>query len=245
MGWLDLGVNCPDASHLTRFNTIGNRPEIRAFWQQKLARDAAEPQEIFVEATHLHAKAGLIENLDLVPNETRVMLIAQRRDPLKIAWSYYNRFEFTNPGFTWLFALDPRYRNVIVSSEPFRQYNAAGGALWYVVEMAVRGEYYRFLTADSPNVTVVPTMLEEITQQHGAAVLIEAITGAPAQNVTIPPPANEQPVHFFDDSEKEKLARLVEKFKWNATELAQQFIASGRRLADPPASKAKDGMGTS
>ena len=38
-GWLDLGVNCPDASHLTRFNTMGNLPEIRTFWRKKLAAD--------------------------------------------------------------------------------------------------------------------------------------------------------------------------------------------------------------
>ena len=240
IGWLDLGVNCPDASHLTRFNTIGNRPEIRSFWQQKLARDAAEPQEIFVEATHLHAKAGLVENLDLVPEGTRVVLVAQRRDPLKIAWSFHNRFEFTNFGFTWLFTLDPRYRNVIVSSAPFGKYGAAGWAVWYVIEMATRGEYYRLLTADMPNITVVPSALEEITQPQGAAALLEAITEAPVQNVQIPPPANEQKVHFFDDVEKDKLKTMVGKFKWNATELAQQFISSGRRLATPVAEKKLD-----
>lgn len=237
IGWLDLGVNCPDASHMTRFNTLGNTPEIRAFWQQKLARDAAQPSEVFVETTHLHAKAGLIENLDLVPDGTRVVLVAQRRDPFKIAWSFYNRFEFTNFGFTWLFALDPRYHNVIVSSEPFREYNAAGSALWYVIEMEARGEYYRLMTQETPNVSVFPTALEQLVQPEGAKKLLREISGDAVADIGIPAPENVQPQHFFDEAEKAKLQHLVSRFEWNPTELAQSFIASGRRLAMPSADR--------
>ena len=198
--WLDLGVNCPDASHLTRFNTIGNQPEIRAFWRQKLVRDVAEPETIYAEGTHLHAKAGLIENLDLVPGDCRVVLIALRRDPLKVVWSLHNRFDFVNFGFTWIFTLDPRYRNVIASYDPLRKFGTVGSAIWYVIEMQTRAAYYRKLTSDQSNVDFLDISLEEIVTDEGAHRLITTVTGRADQDVVLPPPANElTQTHFGED----------------------------------------------
>lgn len=64
-----------------------------------------------------------------------------------------NRFEFANFGFTWLFALDPRYPNTIVKAEPFMQHGPAGTSLWYVHEVFARAEYYARLTATNPAFT--------------------------------------------------------------------------------------------
>lgn len=190
-GWLDLGYNCPDASHLTRFNTIGNTAEIRAFWKQKLARDLSEREEIYAEATHLHCKAGIFENIDLVPLDTKIVIVSQRRDPLKIAWSLYNRFDFFNLAFSWIFALDPRYSNVIVGSGALRQFGPAGSAIWYVAEMETRAAYYRRLLAERPNVIFHETALEEITGREGAERLLQAVTGSLPAKVVLPPPANQ------------------------------------------------------
>ena len=234
VNWLDLGVHCPDASHLTRFNTLGNLPGIRSFWQAKLARDLASEAEIYAEATHPHAKAGLIENLDHVPEDVRVVLIAQKRDPLKVVWSLHNRFDFVNFGFTWIFALDPRYRNVIVNSKQLRHYGVAGSALWYVIEMEVRAAYYRRLVANMPNVVFHDTSLEQIVCEDGARALLAAVTGTSPEAVTIPPPANELKNHHFGEDVHAQVAAMLDRVKWNAEELADAYFDAGRRLATPP-----------
>ena len=233
-GWLDLGFNCPDAGHMTRFNTLGNLPYVRAFWDRKLRRDATEREEIYAEATHVHAKGGLVENLDVLSEETRVVLVALRRDPLKVVWSLHNRFDFTNYGFTWIFSLDPRYRNVIADAGPLRKLGAVGSAIWYVIEMETRAAYYSRLVAGRPNVILHRTSLEEITTEDGARRLMEAITGEQPGSVTMPPPANELKRTHFGEEVRERIAEAMERVKWNAEEIAEGYFAAGRRLATPP-----------
>lgn len=227
-------MNCPDASHLTRFNTLGNLPPIREFWRRKLARDAAAEEDIYAEGTHLHAKAGLVENLDLAPEGVRVVLVALRREPLKVVWSLQNRFDFANYGFTWLFALDPRYRNVIVDAKPMRDWGATGGAIWYVIEMETRAAYYRRLVANRPGIDVHATSLEEIVTEEGAAALLAAITGERPAEVTLSPPANELQQTHYPEALRDEIARMLGSLKWDPEALAETYFSSGRRLAAPP-----------
>src|SRR6266849_1968222 len=63
LGWDQFGVNTPDLSHMTLFNSQGNIETVRSFWRQKLARIAAAPSRFYVETSHLLMKAGLVENL--------------------------------------------------------------------------------------------------------------------------------------------------------------------------------------
>ena len=233
-GWFDFGVNCPEVSHLTRFNMVGNLPQIRSFWAQKLKRDAAVEAEIYAEATHIHAKAGLIENLDLVPAGVRIVLIALSRAPLKVVWSLHNRFDFINYGFTWIFSLDPRYRNVIVDAKSMRRYGRVGSAIWYVIEMTTRAAYYRRLVADRADVTFHATTLEEIVTEDGASRLLEAVSGAAPAVVTLPPPANDMKGWHYDDEERQKIATVLDRINWNDDELAGAYFDAGRRLATPP-----------
>ncbi len=122
-----LGIDSPDASHFTLFNSVGNVAQVRAFWQQKFERDAAGPSSCYAELSHPLSKAGLIENLDLLEGRGVVHLILLKRDILEILWSFVNRFDFENNAFTWLFTLDPFYPNVIVRS-CVREHPARGWA---------------------------------------------------------------------------------------------------------------------
>ena len=65
-------------------------------------RDLETKQPVHAEISHFLCKAGLIENLPLVGGKAKVELIALKREPFKIAWSFANRFNFLNYGFTWL-----------------------------------------------------------------------------------------------------------------------------------------------
>jgi hypothetical protein len=49
VGWDRFGVDTPDLSHMTLFNSQGNVEKVQAFWRSKLARIAATPRQLYVE----------------------------------------------------------------------------------------------------------------------------------------------------------------------------------------------------
>ena len=71
LGYQAFGVDTPDASHFTLFNSVGNVVQVQDFWRQKLT-----------EISHFNAKAGLIENLGGLHEHGDVHLIVLYRDPL-------------------------------------------------------------------------------------------------------------------------------------------------------------------
>ena len=79
LNFLSFGVHTPDLSHMTMFNTVGNVPHIRAFWQRKLGYDQAEQAPAYVEMSHVLSKAGLFENLDLIDKDRSVDIIVLTR----------------------------------------------------------------------------------------------------------------------------------------------------------------------
>ena len=261
-GWLDLGVNCPDASHLTRFNTLGNLPEIRAFWKKKLAADIASPADTFVDLTHLNAKAGLIENLDLVPDDVRVVLVHLYHDVASTVWSLHNRCDYRNTGFTWIFGLDPNYRNVCVPSGQFAANGMAGLALWYVVEMRVRAVFYKQLIAEMENVHFSSVALQHVIQQSGPArEMLRTITGDPAVELHKPEPPKERRASkpggqvigkgtaaeklakappapdMFGEDVKQEVTAMIARVNWDAETLGRNYFASGQRLGAQVLSK--------
>src|SRR5271165_2039549 len=49
IGWDRFGVDTPDLSHTTLFNSQGNVEKVQAFWRQKLARVAATERQFYAE----------------------------------------------------------------------------------------------------------------------------------------------------------------------------------------------------
>ena len=254
-GWLDLGENCPDASHLTRFNTLGNEPSVRAFWRRKLMRDAEARAPVFSDLTHLHAKAGLVENLGVVGPDRRVVLVHLHYDVAPTVWSLHNRCDYRNSGFTWIFGLDPNYRNVIVPSGQFAKFGMAGLAYWYVVEMRVRAAYYKRLIAEMPNVQIVDLHLGElIAMGDGQRRLLEAIKGedpgavftpdhkaAPEKrpggqrieaNTAAAVQKDREVGDVFGPEVKQQIAAMIQKVQWDAEVLAEAYWQAGRRLGN-------------
>ncbi|MAM63832.1 hypothetical protein [Maritimibacter sp. UBA3975] len=232
LGYELLGVESPDASHYTRFNSVGNDAHVRTFWRQKLARLIDSPAQRYAEVSHFLFKAGLVENIAPLTEAGEVHLVILTRDPFKIQWSYVNRFEFANFGFTWLFALDPRYPNTVVQSRPFMEHGVAGNSLWYVHEVFARAEYYALLTADMPNVHIHRVDLSEITRPEGAARLLTAL-GEPtqAEAVKMPPRQNATKQTMFDDKMKAYCQRLATNTPLQSEAVARKYFDAGRRLA--------------
>jgi hypothetical protein len=235
-GWTSIGIHSPDASHFTRFNSIGLTPEITQFWQRKLALDIGSPKTIYAEASHLLFKAGLVEHLNLVPDDVSVDLIVLRRPEVDIAWSYFNRLEFSNPGYTWLWSLDPRYPNVIVDAARYREAEMEGAALWYVREVFARAEYYKRLVAALPNVTVHDYRLHDIAKPEGASNCLESLSCTVAGSlkpVSLPERLNATTQKWFGDNFRTKVVEVAQRIEFDPVAAGGGFFDSGRRLAHP------------
>ncbi|HKY93691.1 MAG TPA: hypothetical protein VJL84_00240, partial [Kiloniellales bacterium] len=102
LGWDRFGVDTPDVSHMTLYNSVGNHPKVQAFWQDKLGRIAKTMAPVYVETSHLLLKAGLVENLGPLLAAGTVHLVALERDLLPTVISYRNRFDFLNKGMWWM-----------------------------------------------------------------------------------------------------------------------------------------------
>lgn len=232
-----FGLHTPEISHLMLFNTVGNVSRVREFWEQKFARDQLLPQLCYMETSQMLAKAGLLENLDILESGGHtVHVLILRRNTFDIFWSLVDRGDFRHlGGHTWLHWLDPRYHNRILSPEPFMKENAGwGSAAWYVSEVFVRAEYYRLLLADRPQVYVHDVHLEEIVRSQGARELLSALGMlSSAEQIDLPPKVNARQEDDLPSTDK---ARAREFFKRHALDtgacqaLARQYYESGARL---------------
>lgn len=230
-GYQSFGVDTPDASHFTLFNSVGNIDKVQQFWEQKFDRDRHTENDWYIETSHFLAKAGLLENIDkLKQHATEIHMILQRRDIFKTLWSYVNRFDFFNTGFTWLFTLDYRYPKVIVNSKPFQQYGMFGHALWYIIEMQCRAEYYRQLFSDDPVLKFHSIALEDIAVKQGAKSFLSELTGTEFSDCNMPEKINETKQIVFGDKERNLCLDLIKRFTFDPSSLAEDYIRAGNRL---------------
>ncbi|HTS23360.1 MAG TPA: hypothetical protein VMN79_16315 [Casimicrobiaceae bacterium] len=220
-GWSTFGVDAPDLSHMTLFNSEGNVEKVRAFWRAKLARIAANPRSTYVETSHVLMKGGLIENLRPLTARGEVHLIALERDPFATIVSFRNRFDFWDRANWWLWYLDPDYpRNLVPSRELFAK-GINGLCLWYILEIRARAARYEALLANEPRIKVHRFSLEELRVAGGAARLLAALGIAtdPAQ-LRLPSPQNVGRLLVrIDEAEKQSIRRLIADSGLTGTEL--------------------------
>lgn len=191
LGWDRFGVDTPDVSHMTLFNSQGNVEKVQAFWRSKLARIAATPRRFYVETSHLLMKAGLIENLAPLTAKGTVHLVALERDPYATILSFRNRLDFTNLGNVWLWYLDPAYPKNLVSSTEWVAAGINGLCLWYILEIRARAAYYEKLAAKQSRIVVHHFSLEELRGGEAASRLLKALGVATEPgDVKIPKPRN-------------------------------------------------------
>lgn len=231
LGYTRLGLDSPDASHFTLFNSVGNVGRVREYWKRKMDLVLETKAPAYAEISHFLFKAGLVENMQPLLDEGEVHLVLLKRDPAKIQWSYVNRFEFTNNGYTWLFALDPGYPNTLVASKALAAYGAMGSALWYVYEVFTRMEYYAQILAQHPNVHIHRADLAKITNPVGAKKLLADLgVEQDEADFEMPPRLNESKVEFFGPDMKKKCAQLIKKAPLNSEKIAKKYVDAGRRL---------------
>lgn len=231
IGYQDFGINTPDLSHFTNFNSLGNTENIKNFWNQKLLRDSKSENEWYIETSHLLSKAGLMENLHILNGEVEdIHIVILKRDIYKILWSLLNILNFHSIGNAWLFALDPLYPKNIVNSIDLCEYGIIGKSLWYIYEMSSRAEYYKILLKDKPNIHFHDVNLEKIITVDGAKSFFKNLNYNITSDIVIPPKLNSANLEQFGERERIKCINLIEKCQFDPKELAKIYYDSGKRF---------------
>ena len=210
-GWDRFGVDTPDVSHMTLFNSQGNVEPVQAFWRSKLGRIAAAPHACYVETSHVLMKAGLVENLAPLTARGTVHLIALERDPYATIVSFRNRFDLWDKASRWLWYLDPDYpRNLVPSRELFAQ-GINGLCLWYILEIRARAARYERLLAADPRIRVHRFGLEELRVPGGTSRLLRILgVAAEPSQVSLPNPQNVGRLLVrIDRAEEQSIRRLI------------------------------------
>jgi len=232
LGYDRFGLDAPDLSHLTLFNSKGCCDEVRGFWERKSARIARCPTPWYVETSHQLMKAGLVEHLDLLGGGD-VHLVVLTRDIVGTVLSYTQRGDFTNVGNQWLWYLDPDYPQNILDPTPFKAHGVLGIRVWYWLEIRARQGYYAELLRDRAGVSLHPCALEHVRTAEGARELLAALGADPAR-LQLPPPSNTTPdQRRLGEREREVVARLCAAFTGDAAELGAEFHRQGHRLGQP------------
>jgi hypothetical protein len=229
-----FGIHTPEASHFMQYNHFGVTKRIREFWLEKLQLALNESGNYYIETSHFLSKAGLIENLDILPNDVSIKIIYLTRETDKIALSFFNRGTFQNFGWTWLFTLDPRYSNIIISSRPFMQFGPMGHSLWYVLEMRARAEYYKNIIQNDPRIEWITTSARELSSTEQASYFLQSIQNTHTVTTPIiPEKKNQTQQSRITEAQRQKLLSIYRGLNGNPEELGQWFYDSGRRLSHP------------
>ena len=232
LGWDQFGVNTPEVSHMTLFNSRGNVAQVQAFWRQKLARIAALPASTYVETSHVLMKAGLVENLAHLTDRRRVHFVILTRAPYDTVMSFKNRFDFTNRSLWWMWYLDPDYPRNIVESSRFKSFGIDGVILWYLYEIRTRAAYYRRLLSEHPRIAFHEMTLEDLSDRAKVRRLLATLGVERLETeIDLPAPSNrgKNRPHWPPEAER-NLRRLIESARVDPDQIARDFITSGRRL---------------
>ncbi len=233
-GFPHFGRRTPDASQLTTFNHIGNVPEVRSFWRKKFTEDQKSRARVYAEMAHIHAKAGLIENLDLLPSSVRIDLVRLTRNTFETYWSHLNRFDFIQAHFTWLFTLDAHYPNVIVNPAPYLEHRMFGQALWYVHEMEARGAYYERLVVTDQRIRMHSVRFEDVVNPFGAATLLRSLGhGCDPAEVELPKRLSPTKQSSLGDAERRLAEDLFAELTCDTDAAGRNYHNEGLRLGAP------------
>jgi len=231
VGWDRFGVDTPDLSHMTLFNSQGNVDKVQAFWRAKLTRIAATPRRFYVETSHLLMKAGLVENVAPLTDRGTVHLIALERDIFATILSFRRRLDFVNKGNWWVWYLDPDYPRNLVPSARLVDAGLNGLCLWYILEIRARAARYERLLAGSRNLVFHRVDLAELRSREGVSRLLRAlgVDKAP-EDIAVPAPRNVGvTLAKIDADEQDRIRELIASVEPPLAERADPGASVGHR----------------
>lgn len=184
------GLLTPEVSQMMAYNHQKENPITDAFWKIKAQWTASNiEQSVYVETSHVLAKAGLVENLHRFRAFGEVILIFLHRSKEAVVESMYRRGDYACIGNMWLWLLDPKYPNNIL--EP-KDLSRRGLCSWYVDEMEARARAFRQELLPTGQ-RIIEVSLDDIIHPPGAVKLFQALFGETPQRMEIPEPQNATP----------------------------------------------------
>jgi hypothetical protein len=229
LGYDRFGVDTPDLSHMTVFNSRGNVDYVQAFWRQKADRILEQPLSWYGETSHLLAKCGLLENIELFSRHGNVHIICLERDLYSIVRSMHLRHDMSNKGDQWLWHLDPDYPRKLLSPSFFLPHGLDGVRLWYACEMLTRAAYYRQLLQGEKNVYLHRLKIEDMADAKSCHRFFESI-GAPVppEEFVYPNKSNASRADQLDDIAP--ISKLIATMAFDPEAIATQYIGRGYTL---------------
>jgi len=228
LGYDRFGLDTPDLSHFTLFNSVGSVPDVAAFWARKAERVMTSKARWYCETSHLLMKAGLVENIDRFSRQGPVHLIALTRDPVDTVSSYTRRGDMNNAGNQWLWHLDPDYPLNVLNAAPFLERGLLAVRYWYWMEIEARQGLYASLLADRADVQVHRHSLETLRADPTA---LFADLGVEVPTPVLPAPKNTGKRAMLSDPDRRVVERVVSLFAGDAFALGQAAYAQGHRFA--------------
>jgi len=239
LGYDSFGVDTPEISHSTLFNSRGNVPQVQEFWRQKIERILGCGKSWYVETSHVLMKAGLVENVTRLAKEAEVHFIILKRDYFQTLVSYHNRMDFLNIGNQWLWYLDPNYPRNLLDPSEYRQHGLHGIRLWYLNEIFTRAYLYKAQCEHLPNVRFHEFDIGELNDEEGIVRLLKSLDENPiVDEVKIPEKQNtSQGPGLTTEEEKNAIRQLIEIGRIDPVAIAQQAL---QRMTEKGAAEAPD-----
>jgi len=222
----DFGVQMPDIRVMRAFNNRGLDEVVQAFWARKFS--TLSELDNYIETNHTLAKCGLIETLAELDLNRDISIFSIRRNWVNQCISYLVRADFRNITLAWQWYLNSSYQRKLLDPKPFFNMSERFGEIfWYIAEIEARQAYYKFLYGDRFN--FIECELESIVTEDGAASILDrlGITDVPPQ---MPEKKNENQF-TANDQLRQELECIVASIDFDAAQIANDYISSGRRLS--------------
>jgi len=225
LGYDKFGVDTPDLSHMTLFNSQGNVDKVKSFWNQKIERILTSPSSTYGEISHLLAKAGLMENISPLFEHGEVFIINLKRDIEKIILSLEKRSDFINKGNMWLWHLDPDYPGKLVDPNAYRVFGIAGIRYWYVCEMYARAEYYKQIFSDNKKIHFIDLDIDDLSNPDKTADFLSQLSNDMNINNIVNPERKNVSRGAADENEHSLVRKMLKTLRFNAEDIANQVIS--------------------
>lgn len=207
--YLEFGTFRPDIQIMHEYNIKGNTEKVRNFWKNKFELDKYHDGRPAVETSHVNAKAGLIENLDLL-KEHDITIIHLKRDPLATALSLMKRYDFLKSDNMWIWYLDPGYKQNVVESESFSKMGYLAEIAWYICEMRNRAQIlYNNVIKD--NCRYIEVDLETIIKKKGAKEFVQHFDFLKKEEVVLSNPVNKSGNRNISKPVKKRMKAIIDK----------------------------------
>lgn len=209
----ELGLHTPDASHIAKFNSLGNVPTVARFWQRKFNAIKYGERATYVETSHMLWLSGLLENLPLLGDEAEIHLVVLNGQEEDVARSVLSSLVFARTDSARSGALDPNYPRNAIRPGKYLESGMSGRSLWYLHEDAARSLAYQRLLGGRSNVHFHYVQSAVLSDAGGARTLLASLGLPCPDTIRLPQSYPETAAATSSQHDQGSFKALIESFK--------------------------------